>query len=141
MPSSCKYSGFLSLKLKKTLKPKNTHKTEKGSNEHMLILCEVSNLIWTQVQSWIQDIGIDEYTIFDETFFGGDLNSSYWVNIILNTNKCIFIAKIREIKPTLSYIKASVKYMHNYEKFSLQMKDKERIFTRRWGIYTDNLDN
>ena len=72
----------------------------------------------------------------------GDLNGSYWVNaIILNTKKCIFIAKIREIKLTLSYIKASVKYMHDYEKFSFQMKDKERIFTQRWGIYTDNLDN
>ena len=43
-------------------------KTEKYSNEHMLILCEVSNLIWTQVQSWIQDIGIDEYTISDDFF-------------------------------------------------------------------------
>ena len=32
----------------------------------------------------------------------GDFICSYWVNaIILNTKKCIFIAKIREIKPTL----------------------------------------
>ena len=45
-------------------------KTEKDSNEHMLILCEVSNLIWTQVQSCIQDIGIDEYTISDEFLLG-----------------------------------------------------------------------
>ena len=113
-------------------------KKEKDSTEHMLIQCEVSNTIWTQVQSWIQDIGIDGYIISDENFF----NCSYWVYaIILNTKKCIFIAKIREIKPTLSYIKSSVKNMHSYEKFSFQLKDKEKIFTQRWGIYTDNIEN
>ena len=63
-------------------------KTKKDSNEHMLLLCEVSNLIWTYVESWIRDIGIDEYTISDEKFILGDLNGSYWVNaIILNTQK------------------------------------------------------
>ena len=41
-------------------------KKEKDSNEHMLIQCEVSNEIWTQVQSWIQNIGIEGYTITDE---------------------------------------------------------------------------
>ena len=46
-------------------------KTEKDSNEHMLNLCEVSKLIWTNVESWIREIGIDEYTISDEkSFFG-----------------------------------------------------------------------
>ena len=116
-------------------------KTEKDFNEHMLILCEVSRLIWTKVESWIREIGIDEYTITDEIIFWGELNGSYWVNaIILNTKKCIFLAKIRETKPSLFHIKASARYMHNYEKFSFQMKNKEHIFTRRWGIYTNNLD-
>ena len=117
-------------------------KKEKDSNEHMLIQCEVSNAIWTQVQSWIQDIGIVGYTISDEKKILGEFDCSYWVNaIILNTKKCIFIAKIKEIKPTLSYIKSIVKNMHSYEKFSFQLKDKERVFTQRWGIYTDNLEN
>ena len=40
-------------------------KKEKDSNEHMLIQCKVSNTIWTNVQSWIQDIGIEGYTISD----------------------------------------------------------------------------
>ena len=76
-----------------------------------------------------------------KNLFLGELNESYWVNaIILNTKKCIFLARIREIKPSLSHIKVSVKYMHNYEKFSFQMKNKEHLFTQRWGIYTDNLD-
>ena len=47
---------------------------------------------------------------------------------------------IPKLLPSLSHIKASVKYMHNYEKFSFQMKNKEHLFTQRWGIYTDNLD-
>ena len=113
-----------------------------ASFQHMLIQCEVSNIIWTQVQSWIQDIGIDGYIMSDEKKILGDLHCSCWVNaIILNIQKCIFIAKIREIRPTLLHIKASVRNIHNYEKFSFQMKDKENIFTQRWGIYTDNIDD
>ena len=48
-------------------------KTEKDSNEHILILCEVSRLIWTKVESWIREIGIDVYTMTDENcfFLGG----------------------------------------------------------------------
>ena len=117
-------------------------KKEKDSNGHMLIQCEVFNTIWTNVQSWIQEIGIDDYIISDEKKIMGYFNYSYWVNaIILNTKKCIFIAKIREVTPTLSYVKYSVKNMHSYEKFSFQLKDKERIFIQRWGIYTDNMEN
>ena len=44
-------------------------KKEEDSNEHMLIQCEVSNEIWTQVQSWIQNIGIEGYTISNERKF------------------------------------------------------------------------
>ena len=58
----------------------------------------------------------------------------------LEHKKSILTSKIREIKPSLSQIKANVKYMYNYEKFSFQMKDKENIFLRRWGVYTDQLD-
>ena len=68
-----------------------------------------------------------------KNLFLGELNDAI-------TKKCIFLAKIGEIKPSLSHIKASVKYMHNYEKFSFQMKNKDHLFTKRWGIYTDNLD-
>ena len=117
-------------------------KKEKDSNEHMLIQCEVSNTIWINVQSWIQEIGIEDYIITDEKKILGDFNCSYWVNaIIFNKKKCIFIAKIREVIPTLSYIKSCVKNMHSYEKFSFELKDKERIFIQRWGIYTDNVES
>ena len=120
----------------------SSSKKEKDSNEHMLIQCEVSNEIWTQVQSWIQNIGIEGYTISNEKKILGDFDCSYWVNaIILNTKKCIFIAKVKEIKPTLSYIKSTVKNMHSYEKFSFQLKDKERVFIQRWGIFTENIEN
>ena len=82
------------------------------------------------------------YTITDEKKILGDFDCSYWVNaIILNTKKCIFVSKVKEIKPTLSYIKSTVKNMHSYEKFSFQLKDKERAFMQRWGIYTEYIEN
>ena len=87
---------------------------ENDSNEHMLILCDVSNALWSSVESWIRDIGIDEYSISNEIFLGGELDGSYWVK------KCIFTSKIRETKPSLSQVKANVTFMHNYEKFSFK---------------------
>ena len=63
------------------------------------------------------------------------------MQLSLIQKKCIFIAKVREIKPTLSYIKSIVKNMHSYEKFSFQLKNKERVFLQRWGIYTEHMEN
>ena len=57
----------------------------------------------------------------------------FFCHIVVIQKKCIFTSKIREIKPLIQ-IKANVKYMHNYEKFSFQMKNKENIFFRRWGF-------
>ena len=116
-------------------------KREKDSNEHMLILCDISNALWSNVETWIRDIGIDEYNISQENNIGrvrwGILDKCNW----MNTKKCIFTAKIGEIKPTLLQVKANVTLMHNYEKFSFQMKNKEHEFTRRWGVYTEHLDD
>ena len=50
---------------------------ENDSNEHMLILCGASNALWSSVESWIRDIGIDEYSISNEFFWGGELDGSY----------------------------------------------------------------
>ena len=70
---------------------------ENDSNEHMLILCGASNALWSSVESWIRDIGIDEYSISNENFLGGELDGSYWVNaIILNTIFFIFTSKMIE---------------------------------------------
>ena len=102
---------------------------ENDSNEHMLILCDVSNALWSSGESRIRGIGIDEYSISNDNFFwrgGGELDGSYWVK------ECIFMSKIRETKPSLSQAKANVTFMHNYEKLSFQMKDKEGIFIRRF---------
>ena len=61
-------------------------KGEKDSNEHMLILCDISNALWSNVETWIREIGIDEYNIRQEKKILGELDGVYCVNaIILNT--------------------------------------------------------
>ena len=59
----------------------------------------------------------------------------------LKCEKCIFTAKLKDNIPTLQQVKANVMIMYKYEEFKFQMKDKENIFEKRWGILKNHLEN
>ena len=47
----------------------NLCKNERDSNEHMLIYCNISNLLWKDTEKWIRNIGLEEYDLTSELFF------------------------------------------------------------------------
>ena len=66
------------------------------SNERMLIESHVSETLWSNVESWICEIGVLDYTITNKTNLLGELNKAYWLNIvILNTKKQSFYPNSR----------------------------------------------
>ena len=72
----------------------------------MLIQCEIVQVLWRKVESWISEIGDLDYVIDDRNIIVGELQKSYWLNIIiLNTKINIFNAKIDGRIPNIFSVK------------------------------------
>ena len=61
------------------------------SNEHMLIECAKVKTLWTEVGSWIAEVGVVDYLINDRIIILGELQKAHWINaVILLTKKINF---------------------------------------------------
>ena len=111
---------------------------EEDSNEHMLINCQVSSILWIRVESWINEIMVSQYTLTEELKILGELDKAYWINIIiLNTKKAIFLSKLQNSIPSLFKVKLFTKNMYDYEELKYTLQDKVNIFDKKWGMLTE----
>ena len=56
--------------------------TDEDSNEHMFISCTVSQKLWREVEDWLSEIGLANYTIDEQKIILGEYQKSYWINIV-----------------------------------------------------------
>ena len=71
----------------------------------------------------------------------GELQKSYWINvIILITKKVFFNAKKEMAIPRLVCIKRQVKLLFSYERLKYGLRSREDSFEKRWGIMVDYQD-
>ena len=108
------------------------------SNEHMLIECENVKSLWTEVESWIAEVGVFDYLINDRIIILGELQKAHWINaVILLTKKTILNSRINNTCPTFESIKEQVKKLYNYEKYKYTLCDRVDKLEHRWGILLD----
>ena len=115
---------------------------EEDSNEHMLINCQVSSVLWIRVESWINEIMVSQYTLTDKVKILGGVDKAYWINIIiLNTKKAIFLSKLQNSIPSLFKVKLSTKNLYDYEELKYTLLDKVNIFEKKLGMLTEYYEN
>ena len=108
------------------------------SNEHMLIECNMVKALWQEVELWISEIGVVDYTINDRIIILGELQKAHWLNaVILLTKKTIFNARTNITIPTIESIKNQVKNLYSYERYKYILCDREDKLEQRWGILLD----
>ena len=85
------YTNDLPLKCKITTTDLSSQcNIAKDSNTHMLLYCNVSNNLWENVESWIRNLGMENYHLTDRRKILGDLENPSIINMmILNTKKVI----------------------------------------------------
>ena len=111
------------------------------SNEHMLIECDKVKSLWTEVESWIAEVGVVDYLINDRIIILGELQKAHWINaVILLTKNTIFNSRINNTCPTFVSIKKQVKNLYNYEKYKYTLCDREDKLEQRWGIMLEYLE-
>ena len=78
------------------------------------------------------EIGVREYTIDEQTVILGELQKSYWMNVvILITKKVIFNAKIDGKIPKLFSVKNNTISVYKHELLKFQVMQKEDLFEKR----------
>ena len=116
--------------------------TEEDSIEHMLLFCEVSRHLWTEVQDWIIEIGMVDYHLSNNRIIEGDLENALSVNsFILLTKKVIYNAVKRERKPHLLNVKYEVKSFYYQEKYRQYIKGNRTRFEKQYNLLINLYDN
>ena len=62
-------------------------KDETDSREHMLITCSKAQSLWREVEFWLSEVGLTEYTIDEQKIILGENQKSYWINIVILITK------------------------------------------------------
>ena len=53
----------------------------------MLVTCDKVSPLWDEVETWIRNLGMNDYHLTDRRKIIGDLENTSQINIILNTKK------------------------------------------------------
>ena len=64
------------------------------SIDDMLIYCEVVQKLWREVEEWILEISVIDYSIDEYIIIVGEIKRSYWLDMIILITKKNFNAKI-----------------------------------------------
>ena len=78
----------------------NMCETTNDSNAHMLLYCEKSTKLWSDVERWINHIGVQNYTLTSNSIITGDIHKSCLISkIILYAKVTIYSAKLKNKTP------------------------------------------
>ena len=114
---------------------------EEDSSENMLIKCSKSQQLWKEVESWLSEIGLRDYTIDEQKIILGECQKSYWINIvILITKRVLFNAKLDGKIPRFYSVRYNTKVVYNYELLKLRLIQKENLFEKRCGLMIDYME-
>ena len=108
------------------------------SNSHMLLTCIKTEELWCKVESWIRELGMEQYNLTQEKRILGDMENSTCINtIILITKKVIYNSMKKEQKPCIFQIKNDVKNFYFLEKYRHYIKGKKRLFDKQYALLTN----
>ena len=106
-----------------------------------MINCAQIQTLWHQVEDWISNIGVIEYSITKNIIILGELQKSFWINaIILITKKTIFNARINETIPNFESIKSQVKNLYIYKRNKYILIEREDKLEQRWGVLMEHYE-
>ena len=106
------------------------------SNVHMLLECRELQNTCLDVQSWIQQLAYEDFTLTNNRIIMGDLETHHKVInlIILNGNVCIHLTRIREIAPNFFFLKTYMKRTYDTEKYKATINNTTTKFDKEWAF-------
>ena len=113
----------------------NMCNTVSDSNSHMLIYCEKSRKLWSDVERWINQQGVQDYILTENSIITGDIHKSHLISIIILYAKItIYSAKLKNKTPIFFNFKNLLQQEYIHSKYMANITNSiEKM--RRNGIY------
>ena len=113
----------------------NMCKTAIDSNSHMLIYCEKSRKLWSDVERWINQLGDQDYILTKNSIITGDIHKSRLISmIILYAKITIYSAKLKNKTPISFNFKNLLKQEYIHSKYMANIKNSIEKFEKDWHL-------
>ena len=104
--------------------------------EHLLVKCVYTKEFWSATTSWLNNHNIQVDKLEEITILFGCFNNNLdgiLLNHIIILGKCtIYICRNKNIKPSLSLLKAKTIQIRKLELFIAKKNKKEAFHYRKW---------
>ena len=109
--------------------------TVSDSNAHMLLQCQKTKKLWSDIERWIIHLGVNDYVLTENNIITGDVNKSCLLSIIILYAKItIYKAKIREKTPNFFNFKNLLKQQYTQSKYMANVTGKIDSFEKEWHL-------
>ena len=109
--------------------------TEPDSNPHMLLKCQISKKLWSDVERWINHLGVIDYTLTENSIVTGDINKGRLLSIIILFAKItIYNARMKDKTPNFFNFINLLKDQYNQSKYIANITGKINDFEREWHL-------
>ena len=109
--------------------------TEPDSNSHMLLHCDKSKKIWSDIERWVTQLGVNNYVLTENSIITGEINKSRLLTVIILFAKVtIYTAKINEKIPIFFNFRNLLKQQYVQAKYMANISGKMDDFEKEWHL-------
>ena len=113
----------------------NMCNTEIDSNSHMLIYCEKSKKLWSDVERWINHLVVRAYNLTENSMTTGDIQKSCLISIIILYAKItIYSTKLKDKTPNFFNFKNLSKQEYVHKKYLANITNSIERFDKEWHL-------
>ena len=113
----------------------NMCNTELDSNSHMILYCEKSRKLWSDVERWINHLGVRDYKLTENSIITGDIHKSRLISIIILYAKItIYSAKLKDKTPNFFNFKNLLKQEYIHSKYLANITNNTDKFEKDWHL-------
>ena len=114
---------------------------ESDSNSHMLLHCQKSKKLWSDIERWINHLSAKDYVLTENSIITGDINKvCLLTTIILFAKIAIYSAKIKEKTPNFFTFKDLLKQQYIQSKYCANIIGKMDKFEKEWHLLDNEWD-
>ena len=108
---------------------------ESDSNSHMLLHCQKTKKFCSDIERWINHLGVKNYALTENCIITGDINNSRLLTIfILFAKVTIYNAKMREKTPIFFNFKDFLKQQYIQAKLMANITGRIDDFEKKWHL-------
>ena len=113
----------------------NMCNTELDSNSHMILYCEKSRKLWSDVERWINHLGVRDYKLTENSIITGDIHKNRLISIIILYAKItIYSAKLKDKTPNFFNFKNLLKQEYIHSKYLANITNNTDKFEKDWHL-------